>query len=256
MSSFESGKAVLYYVEHGSGKPLVFLHGASWDHRQWGPQVDYFSRSYRTIALDARGHGRSMLPPGKVDPRQFSHDVICLLDHLDVEKATLVGLSMGGHVALQSAAYHPERVDKLILIGTPFTNSFNWYERTFVPVNRWSCKALSMKSIGKAQAKMLSKFNPKVHDYIMDVFRDFDHDTFNRTWDAVTRMESRELLERIDCPTLLLIGDHDTMTNYQQQTMLEAIKNARLETIENAHHATNLDNPDQVNALISRFLED
>lgn len=254
MSSFQSGQADLYYEEYGTGTPLVFLHGASWDGRQWEPQVDYFSFQYRVITLDVRGHGRSSLPPGEVDPRQFSRDVVALLDHLTIEKAVLIGLSMGGHISIQTAAYYPERVERIVLIGAPFTNSFNLYEKLAVPINRWSCRLLSMKSIGKAQAKMLSKFNPEIYDYIMDVFDNYDHDVFNRVWSAVTKMESRDLLAQISCPALLLIGDHDTMTNYQQQTMLEMLQDARLVTIENANHATNLDNPNQVNAAISSFL--
>ncbi|MGV2788097.1 alpha/beta hydrolase, partial [Clostridium perfringens] len=75
-----------------------------------------------------------------------------------------------------------------------------------------------------------------------------------RIWDAVTRMESTQDLHKIHCPTLLLQGESDTMIRRQQEYMQERIANSRLRIIRNAHHATNLDNPDEVNEAIASFL--
>lgn len=71
MPYFENAGARLYYEERGRGEALVFLHGASWDLHQWDRQMEHFAADYHVIAMDARGHGRSSLPPGEVRPEQF-----------------------------------------------------------------------------------------------------------------------------------------------------------------------------------------
>lgn len=71
MPYFENQGTRLYYEENGQGKPLIFLHGASWDLHQWDRQIEHFSSNYRVIAMDARGHGKSSLPPGKCRPIYF-----------------------------------------------------------------------------------------------------------------------------------------------------------------------------------------
>jgi len=254
MPTITSNNVTLYFENQGEGKAIIFTHGASWNHKQWNPQVKFFSTSYQTIVWDVRGHGQSSLPKGKVDSEDFSKDLITLLDHLNIEKAILCGLSMGGHISLQTAIRFPERVEALILIGTPFTNSFNWYEKLFVPINRFSTRLIPMKTSGKLQANMLSKFNPSNKDYIEEAFNMIEKNNWIRVWDAVTKMESGTDLEKVKCPTLLLQGDHDTMIMRQQEAMLEKIKNSQLEIIKNAHHATNLDNPEEVNRVIQEFL--
>lgn len=244
----------LYYEVQGEGKPLVFTHGASWNHKQWRPQIDYFSQTHRTVVWDIRGHGSSALPDGQVNSEDFSRDLADLLDHLNIDKAILCGLSLGGHISLQTAVRYPDKVEALVLIGTPFTNAFNWFERMFVPLNRWSSYLMPISLSGKIQGKMLSKYNKDNQAYIEEAFGSITHRDWVRIWDAVTRMESRQDLHKIQCPTLLLQGESDTMIRRQQEYMLERISNARLEIIRNAHHATNLDNPDEVNEAISSFL--
>lgn len=86
MPYFRHGYASLYYEESGKGAPLLFLHGASLDLRQWSAQMSHFSSQYRVIAMDARGHGKSSLPEGEVSPDVLWRDVIALMDHLEIQK--------------------------------------------------------------------------------------------------------------------------------------------------------------------------
>lgn len=243
----------IFYEIVGDGEPIVFTHGASWNHKQWQPQVECFSKYYQVVVWDVRGHGCSSLPPGKVDPEEFNKDLIGLLNHLNIEKASLCGLSMGGHISLQTAIRYPERVNSLILIGTPFTNTFNWYEKVFIPINRWSNRLIPKELNGRIQAKMLSKFNRNNKQYIEEAVSQIPHRNWIRIWDAVSKMESKDDLGRVNCPTLILLGDRDTMIK-QQEYMNSEIKNSKLEIIKNAHHATNLDNPQDVNKSIHNFI--
>ncbi len=252
---FESRGAILFYQVAGDGFPLIFTHGASWNHKQWQKQIDFFKDKYTVVAWDVRGHGYSSLPEGPVDSEDFSADLIALMDYLNIEKAALCGLSMGGHISLQAGVRYPHRVQGLILIGTPCSNTFNLFEKIFVPVNRISNRLIPMKTSGRLQAKMLSKFNPSNTDYIMEAFSMISHKNWNRLWGAITRMESRADLPKIQCPTLLLIGDHDTMTKRQQSYMQKHIPNCQRMTIPKAHHGTNLDNPHAVNEAIMEFMQ-
>lgn len=254
MPIFKGRDVDLYYEVKGEGKPLVFTHGASWDHEQWRPQVDFFSRRYQTVVWDVRGHGLSSLPDGKVDSEDFSRDLADLLHHLGIGQAILCGLSLGGHISLQTAVRYPDKVAALVLIGTPFTNAFNWYERMFVPLNRWSSYLMPMSLSGKIQGKMLSKYKKSNQAYIEKVFRSIPHSNWVRIWDAVTRMDSTKDLDKIHCPTLLLQGESDTMIRRQQEYMRDKIIYSSLRIIRNAHHATNMDNPDEVNEAIASFL--
>ncbi|MGG3284180.1 alpha/beta fold hydrolase [Paenibacillus solani] len=254
MPIFKGRDVDLYYEVKGEGKPLVFTHGASWDHEQWQPQVDFFSRRYQTVVWDVRGHGLSSLPDGKVNSEDFSRDLADLLNNLGIEKATLCGLSLGGHVSLQTAVRYPDKVAALVLIGTPFTNAFNWYERMFVPLNRWLSYLMPMSLSGKIQGKMLSKYNKSNQAYIEKAFRSIPHSNWVRIWDAVTRMDSTKDLDKIHCPTMLLQGESDTMIRRQQEYLRQRIANSSLRIIRNAHHATNMDNPNEVNEAIASFL--
>ena len=222
MPCFENSGAKLYFEETGCGNPLIFLHGAAWDMHQWDEQIRYFSKEYRVIALDARGHGKSSLPPGKV--------------------------------AIQTAIYAAERVECIILIGAICTNRFNNYERIVLPINRFSLRLMPMSWIAWSISAGMGNFNPEAKPYIRRVVGSLNHDAFNRVWKAVTSMESRDGLSKITCPALILIGDHDSMTRRQQQYIHEHIRNSSLVIIENAHHGTNLDNPEQVEKEIEKFL--
>ncbi len=254
MPYFENNGAKLYYEVTGTGEPFVFLHGASWDLHEWDRQVAHYSKKYKVIAMDARGHGRSTVPPGKVSPDCFWQDAKALLDHLEFDSVIICGLSLGGHTAIQLAFHAPKRVKKLILIGAPCTNSFNLYEKICVPINRFSMRLLPMKWIAWSEAVALSKFNPDTKKYVMQVVGGMKHSEFVRVWNACTSMESREGIVKIKCPTLIMVGDHDSMTMRQQSFIHEAIEGSKLVIIQNAHHGTNLDNSEQVEAEIDSFL--
>lgn len=246
----------LYYEVYGEGEPIVFTHGATWDHLQWRPQVEHLSQWYKVIVWDVRGHGKSSLPAGKVDSKDLVKDLLDLIEYLEIERVHLCGLSMGGHISLQAAIHDPERVLSLILIGTPYTNTYNWYEKLFVPINRFSSRFIPMRWLAKIQARTLSTFNKDNKAYIENVVSAMSLTDWVRLWAAVSRMESGDQLAEVKCPTLILQGDHDHMIKRQQADLARQLANARLMTIKDAHHATNLDNATDVNEAIVMHLKE
>lgn len=255
MPTLQSQGATIYYEEQGSGPALIFTHGHSMYHKQWQPQITHFAASHRTVCWDVRGHGYSTLPAGPVNPEVFSQDLIALMDELQLPSAILCGLSMGGHISLQTAIRYPNRVQALILIGTPFTNTFNWFEKISVPFSRFSTRLIPLTTTARLTASALSKITPDNHRFVMTAFGLMTHDNFVRHWAGNLAMESKHDLEKVPCPTLILHGDQDRMVGRQQAELAARIPNAVMHTIPRAHHLTNLDNPGEVNRHISEFLQ-
>lgn len=107
----------LYYKEKGQGEPLILLHGNGENHEYFRNQTEYFSKSYRVIALDTRGHGKSPRGDEPFTIRQFAEDLREFMDEKKIEKAILLGFSDGGNIALIFALRYPQRVSRLILNG-------------------------------------------------------------------------------------------------------------------------------------------
>ena len=107
-----------YYEEHGSGQPVVFLHGFTLDRRMWRDQIPFLSNHFRLIIQDARGHGLSDTPQSGYSRPDRISDVIALIDHLGLPKVHLVGLSMGGSTAIGLALKHQERLLSMTLVDT------------------------------------------------------------------------------------------------------------------------------------------
>ena len=114
----ESGGEQIYYETVGRGEPVVFLHGLGGNHAIWYRQVPEFARSYKVVTWDQRGFGRSTNAQKQSGPPAAVEDLKAILDHLDIERAHLVGQSMGGWAVLGCALQHPERVRSVVMADT------------------------------------------------------------------------------------------------------------------------------------------
>lgn len=108
----------MYHEEHGAGFPLLLINGLGGDHVEWLRQVPEFSRSFRTIAFDNRGAGDSEAPPGPYSTAQMADDAAALMSAISVERAHVIGVSLGGMIAQELALRHAERVSRLVLACT------------------------------------------------------------------------------------------------------------------------------------------
>lgn len=281
MATVAANGVELYYEIHGPADApvLLFTHGAGWDHQQWAPQIAEFSRTYKVVVWDVRGHGRSSCPLGAMHADDFSRDLVSLLDHLGVQQAVLIGLSMGGHISLRAAVHYPERVAGLVVMGTPVTSAFNWWNRLRIPLRQRSLQRLvmefidmslqlfsfvaygmamrimSMDRVAKVHAKGLSMFGTDQHtDYFYRVTVRHPKERWVRIWNVVSRMELLADLPKIGCPTLVLEGETEWMMRRQHQYICEYIPGSERKLVCRAGHATNLDNPGEVNRYLAEFL--
>lgn len=112
----------LYYEVNGNGHPVVLLHSGGTDLRDWAFVAPLLARDYKVVAFDGRGTGKS---PAPLKNANYVEDLLSLLDHLELEKATLIGHSIGGQIATEFALNYPERVSNLVLIA-PSLSGFNY----------------------------------------------------------------------------------------------------------------------------------
>jgi pimeloyl-ACP methyl ester carboxylesterase len=108
----------LYYETHGAGRPLILLHGGLGSGEMFGPVLPALAERHQVIAVDLQGHGRTADIDRPIDVRLMADDVAALIDHLGLQKPDLVGYSMGGGVALQTAARYPDKVGRLVVAST------------------------------------------------------------------------------------------------------------------------------------------
>ncbi|RPJ02313.1 MAG: alpha/beta hydrolase, partial [Candidatus Aminicenantes bacterium] len=116
----------MYYEIHGTGKPLVLIHGAFMTVEAWGETLTELAKTRRVIALELQGHGRTADIDRPFSYEQFADDVAALMRHIGIDKADVLGYSLGGAAALQAALRHPEMVDKLVVVSGTYRTD-GWY---------------------------------------------------------------------------------------------------------------------------------
>jgi 3-oxoadipate enol-lactonase len=247
----------LYYEKLGSGPDVVLLHGGNLDSRMWDDQVAFLAKSFTVTRYDIRPYGRSAL----VEKGYSSvDDLTALMDYLAIRQASLVGLSLGGRIAIDFALEHPRRVEKLVLMGPGLTGyAFN--------ENDPLVKAMIARAqTGDAQGAMnlwlqhpmmaSAMARPALAERISLIAKDNA-----RIWtslpvgERVPNPPALQRLHEIRAPTLLMVGERD-VPDIQAIVKLLAggVRGARTEIIPRAAHLPNMEDPARVNRLLSEFL--
>ena len=161
MSYFRNDGCQLHYEEYGHGTPVLLLHGLGSSTRDWENQKAALAEHYKVILFDLRGHGRSDRPKEQYSMTTFADDVLALLEHLQLEKVHLVGISMGGMVGFQLAVDHPQRLLSLTVVNSSPQVRINSVRSALQIGKRWLfSRLLSMQSIGKMISKLLFPIRP------------------------------------------------------------------------------------------------
>ncbi len=253
----------IYYTDSGNsaGLPVVFVHGFPFNSLMWTPQVKSFSGIYRAITFDVRGHGDSDFGDGQYIIDFFVDDLIGLLDYLKIEKAVLVGLSMGGYIALRAIERNPERVTALVLCDTKSTADSNE-----VKIRR-ARQIQIVKDVGIARFTedfLKSIFSeetfvrlPSIVDMIRNIILKTSPLAVASTLIALAaRTDTTQALPCIKVPTLIMVGEKDTLTTPADALeMKNKIPNSELHIIPDAAHMSNLENTAAFNKHLFDFLE-
>jgi len=259
----ESGVAVvsdtrLYYEASGKGPAVVLVHGGLVDSRLWDEQMKPLSKHFRVVRYDIRGYGRSQAPAGEYYPIQ---DLRALLDYLKIDKATLVGLSLGGIIAADFALEYPARVERLVLVGSGLRGdkqprdekSANAYqvgeregaEKYFEAFTQSEMLAgLSDKPKARALMRTMMVENFKALAYL------------RKGLPQAPEPPTIERLTQIKAPTLVVIGSLDGK-NLQNiaDTLASKIPGARKVVIPNASHHPPVETPKEFNRVLLDYLK-
>ncbi len=222
----------MHYEVHGEGTPLVLLHGGYVDSDMWTIETHILSKYFQVIEIDSRGHGRSTDGDEAITYELMTNDTLTLLDQLNINNSHLVGWSDGAVIAAQIAAFNPERVNKLVLIGAAFGGD------TYVPA---FSAVLGNEAIFKtfANATFGLKYkavNPDPSHW--SVFRDKLYALWNTPCylPAASEAFCLEPLESINASTLVMVGKNEIIDFEHTEAIVEAIPDAELEVVSFAGH--------------------
>ncbi len=259
MSNLRVNHINLYYEVNGSGQPLLFIHGLGSSTRDWELQVAEFSKSFKVITFDLRGHGQSDKPPGPYSMAMFASDTVGLLKALGVESANVVGLSLGGGVAFQLAIDAPALVKKLVIVNSApalivrtFKDRLNVWQR--FAIVKW----LGMRKMGEVLSQRL--FPKPEHAAWRATFVERWAENDSRAYqDAMRAMIGWSVMDKlgsIQCPTLILTADQDYIPVAVKEEYTKLIPGARWVVIPDTHHALPVEEPQKFNAAVMEFLQE
>jgi len=249
------------YCDRGSGLAVVFVHGHPFDQSMWDAQVEALSWRYRVVTLDLRGYGASEVPDVDATTLEtMARDVCGLLDHLRVERAVVVGLSMGGQVAMAFADMFPERLAGLVLAAT--------FAEADTPEGAAARRAMAERFVqegsvlpgGEMVPKLLAAASVKRDPHL--AVKLFTMIANAPPAGAAAALRGRALrkdylgaLRAVRVPALIVAGTEDQYSSVEKaRRMQEAIPGARLEVFEGVGHLPNLEDADRFNAVLHGFL--
>jgi 3-oxoadipate enol-lactonase len=248
-------------VDHvGTGPLLVFLHGIGGNRTNWYDQLPEFGPHFLAVAWDARGYGGSDDYEGPLDFGDFAHDLARVVRHFGVAQAHVVGLSMGGMIAMDFSARHPERVATLTLCDSlpGFGHLTPDQRREFIRLRQEPLLAgKEPKDIAPIVAKTLisKSARPEAFDCLVASMSALHKNSYIKTISGTTSYAGRFELEKIGVPTHVVVGDEDTLTPpATSHEMARRIRGARLTVIEGAGHLSNLERPEDFNRAVLAFL--
>ncbi len=257
----------LYYEEAGAGQPLLFVHEFAGDWRSWELQMRFFSRYFRCITYSARGYLPSDVPPlpSSYSQARAALDIVCILDHLRIDKAHIVGLSMGGFAALQLGISHSNRTLSLVLAGC---GSGAVPDKRADFLAEVEAAAVLFEKLGAVEAAKKYTMGPTRVQFERKDPRGWlefsklmaDHDPVGsaNTLRGVQKMrpslwELIDGMKTIQVPTLIITGDEDEPCLEPSLLMKRNIPSASLVVFPRAGHTNNIEDPDTFNRHLMEF---
>jgi len=247
----------LYYEVAGQGDPIVFIHGLGSSARDWEYQVPFFAPRYRVVVFDVRGHGRSDKPPGPYSVPLFAQDAAALIRALEAAPAHVVGISMGGMIALQLAVDEPALVRSLVVVNSgPELVVRTFRERLMILQRFLIVRLLGMRKMGEVLSQRLfpRPDQAPLRQMFVERWAENDPRAYREAMRALVGWSVADRLGDIRCPTLVIASDQDYTPVSAKEAYVARMPNARLVVIPDAHHAVTVERPDEFNQVLLDFL--
>lgn len=251
-----NGVSIHYTLDGDASAPVLLLSnslGASLE--MWEPQVAELSRHFRLLRYDTRGHGRSSVPPGPYSIAMLAGDVISLFDHLNIQRAHVCGLSMGGITAMWLAIHHPERIDRLVLANTAalIGPPDNWTKRA-AAVEQDGVASIASSVVARWLTPEYAQAHPEKVAHLLAMLGATDAAGYAANCIAVRDNDLRAEVARISAPTLVISGSGDQATPPADGRFLnQMIRGSRYLELD-AAHLSNQQQPDRFNQALRDFL--
>ncbi len=257
----EANNITIAYHDAGEGSiPIIFLHGFPFDKSMWNGQLDSLKSSYRVIACDIRGFGKTTAENTALSIDLFSEDLVSFMDKLNITKAIICGLSMGGYISLNAIKRFPERFEALILCDTQCIA-----DSAEVKENRYKAiEQINLEGVTEFSEKFIKGvFHPDSLTNKIAVVENLQTVVVANSKGIISagltalaeRSETCSSLDAIGIPTLIICGREDKVIPLAQAEFMHGhIKGSILKIIDTAGHVSNLEQPEQFNKCVLDFL--
>jgi pimeloyl-ACP methyl ester carboxylesterase len=260
----------LWYRISGEGEPVAQIHGAGFGHFNFDPATPELSRHFQVIDYDMRGYGQSDRPVQHYDMEVWADDLAGLMDALEIEEAHIHGTSMGGMIAIAFAGKYPERTTSVVIncaaakLGVTGRLIFkNWIDIARMdpegPGSRLLAELITWQALSK---RFLEEQNAEeLTDLIQQILRDSNRiEVFAAACQAMCDMDLTSWLPKITSPALVLGGDEDLMTPWDQgpngagqEAIYQGIENAEKHVVTGSNHSTVFDGSEEHNRVVIDF---
>ena len=247
-----------YLFNKKNSIPIVFIHGVGLDHQMWNDQTDYFNE-YSTLTYDLLGHGKTPCNKEKLSLKDFSDQLLEILDYLKIEKIHLIGFSLGSLIALDFSSHFQKKVEKLILIGTTYKRSN--VERSLV-LDRYNQaklnKPISKQALKRWFSDKYLEDNPQTFDLFTKILnkKPKDQKNFLKAYELfANHYDDFEAIKKIDRKTLVMTGSDDVgSTPAMSKELVKDLVNSTYIEIQNGKHLCSIECADDVNMKIKNFI--
>lgn len=261
MVSEQKTTTKLHFEERGTGIPILLIHGFPFSGRMWSGQLESLSQKARVIVPDLPGFRASPIEPGNSTVDQYARDCFSVLDSLDImDPVTIGGLSMGGYIALAATRLFPLRIRGLMLIstraGADSPEGKAGRDKTVTQVKENGASVVAESMYPKLLASETYQTNPTVADELKAIMKEATPEGVVAGLTAMRdRPDSTDLLVNLHMPVLIVHGKQDqVIPPSEAEAMAKAIPHNELHLIEKAGHLPNLEQPDEFNLIVNKFL--
>jgi 3-oxoadipate enol-lactonase len=250
---------VRHEVSGPAGAPTLVLTGSlGTSSAMWDPQAGPLGERFRLVRYDVRGHGRSPVPPGPYEISDLGEDLIALLDRLEIERALLCGLSIGGMIGMWTAAHAPERVERLAVICTSahLGPAAAAYAERAATVRSQGVEAVADAVLERWFTPGFRQANPGFVARMREMLVATPREGYAGCCEALAAMDLRADLDKIRAPTLVLAGEDDLATPPEHgRAIAEGVSGAQLSVVSQAAHLASVERAEVVTSLLLRFLD-
>jgi pimeloyl-ACP methyl ester carboxylesterase len=247
----------MFYEISGGGDPLLLIHGLGSSARDWELQVPEFSKKYKVITFDVRGHGRTDKPRGPYSISMFATDAAKLIREMDISPVHVVGISMGGMIAFQLAVSYPSLIKSLVVANcSPELYFKTLGERLQMWQRQLIVRLIGMRKMGEvlSQRLFIKPEQEDIREKFVERWSENDPKAYLASTRALVGWSVVDQLPDIEIPTLVISADEDYPFFGNKEEYASMIPNSEIVEIEDSRHATPAERPAEFNQAVLSFL--